>query len=168
MSLTMYAASVTVFKQNLAALSGVLAKAEAHATARKIDPAALLHARLYPDMFTLIRQVQLSCDFARRCVARLAGLEPPSVVDHEQSFADLQARIASTLAYMDGLTPAQFEGSEAREMKIPSGPDRTLEFTGQNYLLQFALPNYFFHSTTAYDILRHNGVELGKRDFVGG
>ena len=167
MTISMYSASVPVFQQGLKALSAVLTKAEAHATEKKIEPAALLQARLYPDMLAFTRQVQLSCDFAKRASARLAGMEPPKNADTEQSFAELQARISVTLDFLASLTPAQFEGSDIRELNIPMGPDSSMVFTGQNYLLQYALQNFFFHLTTAYDLLRHNGIAIGKRDFIG-
>ncbi len=167
MTISMYAASVPVFKQTLNALSAILAKADAHAAARNIDPTALLQARLFPDMLAFTRQVQLSCDFSKRAVARLAGIEAPSHEDTETSFAQLQARIASTIAFIDTVTAEQINGSEARPLKVPAGPDKTLDFTGQDFLLHFALPNLFFHATTAFAILRHNGIEIGKRDFLG-
>lgn len=167
MSISMYAASAPVFKQTLLAMSAILAKADAHASDKKIEPAALLQARLYPDMLAFTRQVQLICDFSKRAVARLAGIEAPAHEDTETSFAELQARIASTVAFIDSVPAEKINGSEERALTIPAGPGKTLDFTGQNYLLQFALPNFFFHAATAYDILRHNGVEIGKRDFLG-
>lgn len=167
MSLSMHAASVPVFQHMLGALRQVLVKAEAHATARKIDPAVLLQARLYPDMLPLARQVQIACDFAKGAPARLAGAEVPAYPDDETSFAELQARIDKTLAFAGGFTAAQVDGSEARTVVQWPGTPREIRFNGQDYLLRFALPNFFFHVTTAYDILRHNGVELGKRDYLG-
>jgi hypothetical protein len=162
----MHQASVPVFVQMLGSLSAILAKAEAHATAKKIDPAALLGARLFPDMFTLTRQVQLACDFAKNASARLAGQEPPKWEDKEASFAELQARIARTLEFVRGFKPAQIDGAEERDVTIPIGGVPTT-FKGQRYLLFVALPNFFFHHTTAYAILRHNGIEIGKRDYLG-
>ena len=166
MSLSMYQASVPVFTQILGALGGVLDKAEAHAAAKKIDPAVLIAARLAPDMFPLGRQLQIACDFAKGATARLAGVEVPSWGDDEKTFADFKARIKKTVDYVQGFKPAQIDGSEAREVTLKVGAN-TRTFKGQPYLLQFVMPNFFFHSTTAYAILRHNGVELGKRDFMG-
>jgi hypothetical protein len=167
MTLSMYQASVPVFKQMLGGLSGVLTKAEAHATARKIDPNALLQARLYPDMFTLLRQVQVATDFAKSVSARIAGVEVPSFEDKEENFADLQARIAKALAFLDSLSPAQIDGSEERRIVTQAGTPKEKIFSGQSYLLNYGLPHFFFHTTTAYAILRHNGVEAGKKDYVG-
>lgn len=167
MTLSMYQASVPVFKQMLGGLSGVLAKAEAHATARNITPAALLQARLYPDMFPLLRQVQVACDFAKSVSARIAGVEVPGFEDKEESFADLQARIAKTLAFLDGLSAAQIDGSEARQIVTQAGTPKEKIFSGQSYLLNYGLPHFFFHTTTAYAILRHSGVEIGKKDYIG-
>jgi hypothetical protein len=167
MTLSMYQASVPVFKQMLGGLSGVLAKAEADATARKIDPVVLLQSRLYPDMFALLRQVQVACDFAKSVSARIAGVDVPSFEDKEESFADLQARIAKTLAFIDSLTAAQIDGSEERRIVTQAGTPKEKIFSGQSYLLNYGLPHFFFHTTTAYAILRHNGVEVGKKDFIG-
>ncbi|MDI1274237.1 DUF1993 family protein [Polaromonas sp.] len=167
MTLSMYQASVPVFKQMLGGLSGVLAKAEAHATARNITPAALLQARLYPDMFALLRQVQVACDFAKSVSARIAGVEVPGFEDKEESFADLQARIAKTLAFIDSLTAGQIDGSEARQIVTQAGTPKEKIFSGQSYLLNYGLPHFFFHTTTAYAILRHSGVEIGKKDYIG-
>ena len=167
MTLSMYQASVPVFKQMLGGLSGVLAKAEAHATARNITPAALLQARLYPDMFPLLRQVQVATDFAKSVSARIAGVDVPSFEDKEESFADLQARIAKTLAFLDSLSPAQMDGSEDRKIVTQAGTPKEKVFTGQSYLLNYGLPHFFFHTTTAYAILRHSGVEIGKKDYIG-
>ena len=167
MSLSMHAASVPVFQQMLAALGGVLAKAEAFAVERKIDPAALLQARLYPDMFPLARQVQIACDFAGSVSARLAGAEVPAYEGGDQTFADLQQRIDVTLAFIAGLDAARFEGSEARELLLRPGTPKERRIGGQAYLLAYGLPQFFFHVTTAYDLLRHNGVEIGKKDYMG-
>ena len=166
MTLSMYAASVPVFRQILNSLADILTKAEHHATERKIDPAAFLQARLYPDMFALSRQIQIAADFAKGACARLAGVEVPKYEDTEQGFADLRARIAKTIAFIDELPEGQINGSEAREINTSAGPN-SKTFTGQAYLTHYALPQFFFHATTAYAILRHNGVELGKRDFMG-
>jgi hypothetical protein len=166
MTLSMYQASVPAFVQMLEALSGVLDKAEAHAGARKIDPSALLQARLFPDMFPLVRQVQLTSDFAKGASARLAGVDVPSYEDNEKSFAELKVRLARTVAFVRSFKQQQIDGSEMRDisLKVAGNP---VTFKGQDYLVHFALPNFYFHLTTAYAILRHNGVELSKRDFVG-
>ena len=163
----MYTASVPVFKQMLGGLKQALVKAEAYAAARKIDPSALLQARLFPDMFALLRQVQVACDFAKSVAARLAGAAVPSFDDSEQSFADLQSRIDQTLAFIEGLQATQFEGSQEREIVTQAGTVKEKRFTGQSYLLNYGLPHFFFHTTAAYAILRHNGVEVGKRDYIG-
>jgi len=162
----MHATSIPVFVKTLTALSGVLDKAAAHAEARKINPSVLLGARLFPDMFPLARQVQIACDFAKGAAARLAGQEPPVFADDEATFADLKARIAKTVDYVQSVPESAFAGSESRAIEV-KGRERTLSFTGIVYIAHFVLPNFFFHATTAYDILRHNGVELGKKDFIG-
>ncbi len=163
----MHTLSVVPMDRSLAALSGVLAKARAHCEARKIDEAAFLTARLYPDMLPFTRQVQLACDFAARTAARLAGAEVPSFPDTETSFAALQDRIAAARAAMASHAPASFAGAEARQITMRMrGADVTMD--GQTFLTQFAIPNFYFHATTAYAILRHGGVEIGKADFMGG
>jgi len=167
MTISMYAASIPVFRQMLGSLSEVLAKAEAHATDRKIDPDALLQARLFPDMFQLTRQVQIASDFAKGVSARLAGVDVPAYEDNEKTFAELQARIAKTLAFINELAPAQIDGSESREIVLRPGTPKEQKFAGQAYLLHYGLPQFFFHVTSAYAILRHSGVEIGKRDFMG-
>jgi len=167
MSLSMHAASVPLFQQMLAALGGVLAKADSFAAERKIEPAALLQARLFPDMFPLARQVQIACDFATSVSARLAGAEVPAYQGGDQTFADLQQRINATLAFIAGLDAARFEGSEARELVLRPGTPKERRIGGQAYLLAYGLPQFFFHVTTAYDLLRHNGVEIGKKDYMG-
>lgn len=167
MSLSMHAASVPVFQQMLAALGGVLAKAETFAADRKIDPVALLQARLFPDMFPLARQVQIACDFATSVSARLAGAEVPAFEGGDQTFADLQQRIAATLAFVGGLDAAPFEDSGEREIVLRPGTPKERRIGGQAYLLAYGLPQFFFHVTTAYDLLRHNGVEIGKLDYMG-
>jgi hypothetical protein len=167
MSISLYAASVPVFKQMLDALAGVLAKAEAHAQARGIEPTVLLNARLYPDMFALVRQVQIAVDFAKGAGARLAGVEPPVYPDDATTFADLQALLAQVKGFLESLQPTQIDGQEAREIVTRPGTPKEKRFNGQSYLLSYALPQFFFHVTTAYDILRHNGVEVGKKDFMG-
>ena len=167
MTISMYSACVPVFRQMLGGLDGVLAKAEAHVADRKIDANALLQARLFPDMFPLTRQVQIACDFAKSVPARLAGSEVPAYDDTEQTFAELRARIARTLAFIDGLDAAQFVGGEEREIVLRPGTPKERKIGGHAYLLAYGLPQFFFHVTTAYDLLRHNGVELGKKDYMG-
>ena len=162
----MYSMSVPVFAKTLGNLSAILDKAAAHAEAKKIDPAVLLASRLYPDMFPLTKQVQVAGDFAKGTVARLAGEEPPKYDDNETTIEALKARIARTVDYVQGFQAARFVGAEERDVQMKIR-DQTLSFKGLPYLAHVALPNFFFHATTAYDILRHNGVELGKRDFIG-
>ena len=166
MSLTMYHASVPVFLRALANLSAILRKAEAHAVARKIDPVVFVNARLAPDMFTLSRQVQSASDSAKGCAARLAGMEVPRWEDTEASLPELQARIAKTVAFLQAVSPELIAGSEERKVVLKLR-GQEVNFSGQAYLLSFALPNFFFHVVTAYDILRHNGVEIGKIDYLG-
>ncbi|MBL0121767.1 MAG: DUF1993 domain-containing protein [Betaproteobacteria bacterium] len=167
MTISLYAASIPVFKQMLSSMSAVLAKADAHATAKKIDANALLQARLFPDMFPLIKQVQIAAEFARSVSARLAGAEVPVYEGNEQTFAELQAMIGKSLAFIDGFTAAQIDGQEGREIVLRPGTPKERKFTGQSYLLSYALPQFFFHVTTTYAILRHNGLEIGKRDYMG-
>jgi hypothetical protein len=166
MTAAMYDHTVPPLLRSLGALSAVLAKAEAHCAARKIEPSALLAFRLYPDMLPLTRQVQLACDFAARAVARLTGADLPAFPDTETSFAELAARIAAATAYIEGYAPARFDAAATREVVLKlRGTERHM--TGLDYLTQFCLPNVYFHCATAYNILRHNGVELGKSDFIG-
>jgi hypothetical protein len=162
----MYQASVPVFARGLESLSAILAKGATHAEAKKIEPAVFVNARLAPDMFPFSRQIQIASDAAKGCVARLAGAEVPSYPDTESTFAELEARIAKTLAFVKGFTAAQVDGSEERSvvLKMRSGE---MTFRGQDYLFKLTLPNFYFHITTAYDILRHNGVEVGKMDYLG-
>jgi hypothetical protein len=166
MSVSMSQIAGAVFVQTLSALSASLAKAEAYAAAKKFDPAILLNARLAPDMFPMSRQIQTACDFAKGTMARLAGVEVPSWKDDEKTIAELQARIAKTLDFVRSFKPGQIDGSEARDITLTLGGN-PVTFKGQPYLTHFALPNFYFHCTVAYAILRHNGVELGKRDFMG-
>ena len=166
-TLSMYAASIPVFKQMLGGLQSVLSQAEAHAEAKKIDPNALLEARLFPDMFPLLRQVQVATDFAKSVSARLAGVEVPKVADTELTFAELQARIDAALAFIEGLSPASFDAAATREIVTQAGTPKEKRFTGLSYLLNYGLPHFFFHTTTAYAILRHGGVEVGKKDYIG-
>lgn len=166
MAISMYSASVPVFVQYLSSLSAILKKAADHAAAKKIEPNVFVTARLAPDMFALARQVQIASDTAKGAVARLSGSEIPSYPDTETTFNELQARIAKTLDYVQSFKPAQIDGTEDKSIVLKFGPNE-YPFKGQDYLTKFALPNFFFHVTTAYAILRHNGVEVGKRDFLG-
>lgn len=163
----MYDASVPVFRQMLGSLSGLLEKAEAHATQRKIEPDALLQARLFPDMFPFTRQVQVACDFARGVCARLAGADVPTYEDQERSFGELRELVAKSLAFIEGLEPARFDASATREIVTRPGTPKEKRFNGKAYLLSYGLPQFFFHHTTVYALLRHNGVEVGKRDYMG-
>jgi len=167
MTISMYQASVPAFQRTLGALDAILDKAAAYAAERKIDPAALTGARLSPDMFPLTRQVQFSSDHAKGASARLAGLLVPSFADTETTFPELKARIAKTLDFIATVRPEQIDGSEGRDISLKAGP-RELSFKGQDYLVFFALPNFYFHVTAAYAILRHNGVPIGKLDFLAG
>lgn len=167
MTNTIYATSIPVFKQMLGGLQEVLRKAEAHVLDKKIDPDALLQARLFPDMFALLRQVQVATDFAKSVSARLAGVDVPKLEDTERTFADLQVRIASVLAFIDGLDADKFADAATREVVTQAGTPKEKRFTGESYLLNYGLPHFFFHVTTAYAILRHNGVAVGKKDYVG-
>ena len=162
----MYQASAPRFVHTLNALSAVLAKGEAHAEAGKIDPLVLTSARLFPNMFALARQVQIASDTAKGAVARLAGMEIPQFEDTEKSFDELRARIAKTVAFIEGVKASALDGSEGRQVVLKTG-GREVTFTGLDYLLGFAQPNFYFHVTTAYNILRHNGVPLAKKDFLG-
>ena len=166
MNISMYEASAPRFINILKNLSGILDKAQAHVDAKKIDPTVLTTYRLYPDMFTMARQVQVACDLAKGAVARLAGIEIPKYEDTEQTLAELKARIAKTTDFIGTIKPAQIDGSEDKQITLKLG-SREVTYTGMQYLLGFVHPNFYFHATTAYDILRHNGVEIGKRDFVG-
>ncbi len=167
MTISLYAASVPVFKQMLSSMNDVLSKAEQHAAAKNIEPDALLQARLFPDMFPLIRQVQIAADFSRGVCARLAGVDVPKYEDSVLTFADLHALITKTLAFVDSFTPAQIDGNEERVIVTRPGTPKEKKFTGQSYLLTYGLPQFFFHVTTTYAILRHNGIEVGKRDYMG-
>ena len=161
----MYQTSVPRFANMLKNLSAILDKAQVHAEARKIDPAVLLNSRLYPDMLPMKRQVQIACDTAKGAAARLAGVEVPKHEDTEETFAELRARIAKTIDFIQTLKPAQIDGSEEKNIRLKLG-QREVDYKGMQYLLGHALPNFYFHVTTAYDILRHNGVELAKRDYL--
>ncbi len=165
-NISMYQASAPRFTQALNNLSVVLTKGEAYAKAKKIDPKVLLQARLFPDMLPLARQVQIASDNAKGAIARLAGVEVPRYEDTEQSFEELQARISKTLAFIASISAAQVDGSEDKDITLKLGP-REAHFKGLQYLCGFALPNFYFHATTAYAILRHNGVDLTKSDYIG-
>src|SRR5262249_36055633 len=167
MTISLYKTSVPIFVQFLTSLSAVLDKAAAFAEAKKVDPSVLLNTRLAPDMFPLVRQVRAATDHALNAGGRLAGVELPKFANDETTIPQLKDRIAKTIDFLKGLKPAQIDGTEDKEIKIvfPSGASR--DFTGQSLLLNNSLPNFYFHCTTAYDILRHCGVELGKRDFMG-
>lgn len=166
MSLTMYQASIPVFVRMLGNLSSILDKAAAHAEAKKIDLSVFVNSRLAPDMYPLSRQVQIATDMAKGCAARLAGIEVPSYEDNETTFAELQTRIGKTVAFLQTVSELQINGSEERTVTLKLR-NNEISFIGQTYLLNFVLPNFYFHITTAYAILRHNGVELGKMDFIG-
>ena len=167
MTYSLYAASLPVFRQLLGSLAAVLEKAEAHAQERRIEPDALLQARLFPDMFTLAKQVQIATDFAKGAGARLAGVESPRFEDGERTFAELQQRISKTLGFLDGLNEADVDAGATRPITHGSG-ERARHFDdGAHYLTHFSLPQFYFHVTTAYAILRHNGVPIGKKYFIG-
>jgi hypothetical protein len=166
MPITMYRASVPTLLQILSSLSAILDKAAAHCEARKIDPAVLANYRLAPDMFPLSKQIQIAADSAKFCVARLAGIAAPSDSDTETDLAQLKDRIGRTLDFVRSVAADRIDGSEERPITIKAGTVE-LNFTGERYLAHFALPNFFFHAATAYDILRHAGVDVGKRDFLG-
>lgn len=165
--MSMSRAAIPVFEIGLNSLSALLDKAQAYAEAKKIDPAVLLNTRLFPDMFPFIRQVQTVCDLAKNCGARLAGSEPPRHEDNETTIPELKSRIAKALAFVKTLDAAQIDGAADREITFPLGPEHKGHMRGADYLNHFALPNFFFHLTTGYDILRHCGLDLGKRDFLG-
>lgn len=167
MSHVMHISSVPVFRQMLGGLDAIITKAEKHVAARSIEPVALTQARLFPDMFPLARQVQTACDFARGVSARLAGVEVPKVEEGEPTFDGLHALIAKTIGFIDGLSAASFDDAATREIITRPGTPKERHFTGQSYLLSYGLPQFFFHVTTAYAILRHNGLEIGKRDYMG-
>ena len=166
MTVSMHQVSAPLFIQGLTGMGGVLDKAAAHVAARKIDPAALLQARLFPDMLNFTRQVQIACDFAKGAVGRLAGDDFPTWEDTETTFEELKARVDRTIAYLGSLPADRVDGSEDRTISLVRRGETTT-FRGDEYLLKQALPNFYFHVTTAYAILRHNGVEIGKRDFLG-
>ena len=166
MKISMHAMSVELFANALGNLSALLEKGLNHAQQRKFEPGVLLNARLAPDMFPLTRQVQIACDIAKNSVARLAAQEPPRFADNESSFEELRARIARTIDYLRSVPALALADTESRDIRFTAG-ERALEFKCLEFLQHWAIPNVFFHVTTAYAILRHNGVELGKRDFLG-
>lgn len=166
MTISLHQASVPVFQRSLTNLKGILTKAAAHAAAKKIDESVFLNARLSPDMFPLLRQVQITCDFAKGPCARLAGIDVPKFEDDEKTFADLMARIDKTIAYVATFQPAQIDGQEDRDISITIAGN-PVAFKGQVYLIHFGLPNFYFHMSMAYAILRHNGLDIGKNDFLG-
>jgi hypothetical protein len=163
----MYTHSVPVFKQMLTALKTILAQASEHATSKSIEPDALLQARLFPDMLPLLKQVQIAADFSRGVSARLAGVDVPTFDGQEKNFADLNALLTQTLAFLDTLDAAQFEGKETSEIVLRPGTPKEKTLSGQVYLANYGLPQFFFHVTTAYNILRHSGLAIGKRDYMG-
>jgi hypothetical protein len=165
--MSLYETTVPAFLQILGSLSGLLTKAEAFCAAKNVQPDVLLGARLYPDMLPLSRQIQLACDFSSKACARLAQSELPSVPDTEKTFEELRQRLAKASNYIKKFTPAQFEGAEQRDVTFPVGPERTMTLKGTQFVTHYAFPNFYFHATTAHGILRHNGVEIGKRDFLG-
>jgi hypothetical protein len=166
MALSMSSVGTQSFLQTLGALSKILDKAATHCTAKKIDQAVLLQTRLTPDMFPLVKQVQLTCDFAKNTLGRLTG-EPPKFPDEEKTLDDLKARIAKTIDYVKSFKADDVDATEGKDVTFPIGPQQTMTLKGAQYLVGFALPNFYFHATTAYDILRQVGVEIGKRDFLG-
>lgn len=167
MTLSLYQVSVPGYIRQLNGLSAILGKAAEYCAERKIDPAVLLHARLYPDMFTLLRQVQIACSHAERGVCRLTGTEPPAREDKEATFEDLEGRVATAIAFVKNADAKKMVGMEDRDITFPVGPEK-MTLKGTDYLVHFALPNFYFHLTTAYAILRHNGVQIGKQDYLGG
>ena len=165
--MSFYDASVPAFLQILGSLTGILNKAEAHCKAKNINPEIILASRLYPDMLPFSKQIQLVSDFAGKSCARLTHSEVPSTPDTEKTFEELRQRLAKTIEYVKGFKPAQFEGADAKDVTFPAGPDKTMTLKGQAFLNNVTFPNFYFHAATAHGILRHNGVEIGKRDFLG-
>jgi hypothetical protein len=165
--MSFYDATVPAYLQILTSLSGLLTKAEAHCEAKKIQPEVMLGSRLYPDMLPFSKQIQLVSDFAAKGCARLTQSELPVTPDTETSFAELRQRLANTVEYLKRFTPAQFEGADSRDVTFPTGPNTSLTLKGQEFVNRVSFPNFFFHAAIAHGILRHNGVEIGKRDFLG-
>jgi len=166
MTISLSSATVPMARHMLTNLSHILDKGAAHAEAKKFDPANLLNFRLYPDMLPFTRQIQIACDAVKNGLARVAGIEPPKFEDNETTMDELFARVRKTIEYIDSVPATSLDGSEDRDIKIPLR-DRTVEFKGLEFLQKWALPNFFFHHVTAYNLLRHNGVDIGKRDFLG-
>lgn len=166
-TISMYNASIPIFKQLLSALKVILDKAEAHITSHEIDATTLLQASLHPDMYNFTRQIQIATDFSKGITARLAGIEVPSFEDNEASFSELKARIEKTLLFISNIRPEQINSSEEKEIITRPGTTKEKKFNGQSYLLHYGIPQFFFHVTTAYDILRSKGVQIGKRDYMG-
>lgn len=167
MTISMYQASIPTLIRTLNSLTEILKKGEAHAEAKNIDPTVLINSRLYPDMFPLARQIQIASDTARRSAARLAGVEAPKVEDTETTFSELMDRLQQTVVYLKTFTAEQIDGTEEKDITMPIGKGETMTMQGWPYLSFFVLPNVYFHVTTAYAILRHNGVDIGKRDYLG-
>jgi uncharacterized protein len=168
MAISMHSASAPIFLRMLTNLQGWLDKAQAHAEARKFDAGNYLGLRLAPDMLPFVKQIQIAGDAAKACMARLAGIEVPKWDDNEATLADLRARVQKTIDYVESFAAAQIDGSEGREVTVPMRSGDPLVFNGEAYLKHYALPNFFFHVTTAYALLRHGGVEIGKGDYLGG
>ncbi|MDA9431986.1 DUF1993 domain-containing protein [Bradyrhizobium sp. CCBAU 51627] len=165
--MSFYDAVVPAYLQMLNSLTGLLTKAEAHCAAKKIDPSVLLGSRLFPDMLPLSKQIQLVSDFSAKGCARLTHTEVPSMPDTETSFAELKQRLAKTIDFVKSFKPEQFEGADSKDVTFPAGSDRTVTLKGQQFFSSVSLPNFYFHAATAHGILRHNGIEIGKRDFLG-
>lgn len=165
--MSFYDATVSAYLATLNSLTGLLTKAEAHCEAKRIQPEVLLGARLYPDMLPFTKQIQLACDFAAKGSARLSHSDVPSTPDTEKTFAELKQRVANTIAYLKTFKPAQFEGGETKDVSFPAGPNNTMTLKGQDFVNRFSFPQFYFHAAIAHGILRHNGVEIGKRDFLG-
>ena len=165
--MSFYDATVPAYLQILGSLSGLITKAEAYCETKKIQPEVLLNARLYPDMLPFTKQIQLVSDFAAKGCARLTGSEVPTTPDTEKTFEELRQRLAKTIDYVKSFRPAQFEGADAREVTFPAGPNTNITLKGQEFVNRFSFPNFYFHAAIAHGILRHNGVEVGKRDFLG-
>ena len=165
--MSFYDATIPAFLQILGSLTGLLGKAEAHCQTKNIQPEVLLGARLYPDMLPFSKQIQLACDFAAKGCARLTHSEVPSTPDTEETFDELRQRLAKTIDYVKSFKPAQFDGADSKDVTFPAGPSNSMTLKGQQFASGFAFPNFYFHAATAHGILRHNGVEIGKRDFLG-
>lgn len=165
--MSFYDATVSAYLQTLTSLSGLLTKAEAHCEAKKIQPEVMLNARLYPDMLPFTRQIQLACDFASKGSARISHSEVPSTPDIEKTFAELHQRLSNTIAYLKAFKPEQFDGADTKDVTFPTGPNTTATLKGQDFINRVSFPQFYFHAAIAHGILRHNGVEIGKRDFLG-